>query len=146
MSFKMDQTLQNNLKLFSTKKGDFTRGVLKDLQTIFLKEIKRLAPRKTGDYANSWMAGTVTPTKATVETPQGELYDILEFKGRDPGLIEPFGDVLAFEWKGTDVFFKFVNHPGFPKIPHVKPALDKTMKEVPKVIRENLKKQFAMFR
>ena len=147
MSFKMDRTLQKEMKLFSSKKSAFTKGVLKDLQTIFLKEIKRLAPRDTGEYAQSWKAGEVTDTKATVETPQGELYDILEFEGRAPGRIDAVsGGVLAFEWRGMDAFFTFVDHPGFEKMPHVKPALKKTMQQVKKVIKENLKKQWRIFK
>ena len=147
MSFKIGQSLMNSVKELEQNKGAFTKGVLKDFQTDWLKEINKLAPRKSGDYAASWKAGAVTSTKATVETPQGELYKILEFTGRTAGRIDaPAGGVLAFKWKGIDVFFKFVNHPGFHKMPHVKPAMRRVMGRSDQIFRRNLKKHFKLFK
>jgi len=106
----------------------FVKDTLNDLADELLKEIKKNAPRDTGEYAGSWRKQPAKDNKITVETPEGDLYTILEFTGRDPGRIEPFGDVLAFNWRGEDVFFKFVMHPGFDEMPHVRPAMRKTIK------------------
>jgi len=148
MAFRME-TVDTIIKSLDElkNKDQFTKSVLKDLQEIFLKEIHKKAPRNTGKYSESWKAGTVTPKKATVETPEGELYEILEFTGRKPGRINAkAGGVLAFKWRNADVFFKFVNHPGFDEMPHVRPALRVTMKQTQTVINKNLKKHFKLFK
>lgn len=127
-------------------RDQFVKDTLNELADELLKEIKQKAPRDTGEYAGSWRKGSITGNKITVETPNGDLFTILEFTGRDPGRIDPFGDVLAFNWKGEDVFFRFVMHPGFDEMPHVRPAMRKTMKEANRIIIKNLKKNMRIFK
>ena len=124
--------------------GKFAKKVLKELQDIFIKEIRKKAPRNTGDYANSWKAGTVSDIKATIQTPKGKLFMILEFQGRKPGRIE--GDPLAFVVNGEEVFVTFVNHPGFKEIPHARPAMRVTIQQANQVIRKHMKSTFRLFR
>jgi len=127
-------------------KAQFVKDTLNDLADELLKEIKKTAPRDTGDYANSWKKMSPSGDKITVETPEGDLFTILEFTGRDPGRIEPFGDVLAFNWRGQDVFFKFVMHPGFNEMPHVRPGMRKTIRMGNQIIIKNLKKNMRIFK
>jgi len=127
-------------------KDKFTKDVINDLLNFFLREVKEKAPAKTGAYAQSWKKAKVTATKGQIETPEGELFIILEFQGRDAGRIDAKDNVLAFIWRNAEVFFKFVNHPGFEEMPHVRPALRKTKKEFPKIFKKNLKKHFRLFK
>ncbi len=127
-------------------KDQFVKDTLNDLADELVKEIQKTAPRDTGEYANSWKKMSPSGNKITVETPAGDLFTILEFTGRDPGRIEPFGEVLAFEWRGVDVFFRFVMHPGFDEMPHVRPAMRKTMKQANQIIFKNLKKNMRIFK
>jgi len=147
LSFKIQAFVPLNQAIDELKNPDkFKKALLTELQTIFLKKIKKNAPRKTGSYSQSWKAGEVTASKATVETPQGELYDILEFQGRTPGRIDASpGSVLAFVWNGADTFLAFVNNPGFEEMPHVRPALRETMKEYPQIFNKLFKKHFKLF-
>ena len=83
----------------------------------------------------------------TVETPQGELFEILEFQGRRPGRIEKkVAEVLHFLVSGQDVFVRFVDHPGFDEIPHVRPSMRKVIKDGNRIVFKNLKKNVPMFR
>ena len=148
MSFKMGSIEQIvvAVKELPRNKDAFTKDVINDMLDFFLREVKEKAPAKTGAYAGSWKKGKVTATKGQIETPQGELFDILEFQGRKPGRIDAKGNVLAFIWRNAEVFFKFVNHPGFKEMPHVRPALRKTMKQFPEIFKKNLKKHFKLFK
>jgi len=127
-------------------KRQFIKDTLKELQTLFLKNIKAGAPSDTGKYKGSWKLKKFTGNIARVETKMGELFEILEFQGRKPGRINAKDNVLAFPWKGEDVFFKFVMHPGFEEMPHVRPALRKTMKEANRIINKNLKSNMRIFK
>jgi len=127
-------------------RDQFVKDTLNELADELLKEIKKNAPRDTGEYAGSWMKESVKDNKIQVTTNEGDLFTILEFTGRDPGRIEPFGDVLAFNWRGEDVFFKFVMHPGFDEMPHVRPGMRKTIKMGNQIIIKNLKKNMRIFK
>jgi len=145
--FKMGSIVRIKVALDELPKNRdaFTKNVINDMLDFFLREVKAKAPAKTGAYAESWKKGEVTATKGQIETPQGELFDILEFQGRKPGRIDAKDNVLAFIWNNAEVFFKFVMHPGFEEMPHVRPALRKTMKEGNRIINKNLKKHFRFF-
>lgn len=148
MSFRM-VTIKEVVKAVGElprNKDKFTKDVINDMLDFFLREVKAKAPSKTGAYASSWKKGKVTTKKGQIETPEGELFIILEFQGRDAGRIDAKDNVLAFIWRNAKVFFKFVNHPGFEEMPHVRPALRKTKKEFPKIFKKNLKKHFRLFK
>jgi len=127
-------------------KDKFVKDTLNELADFLLSEIKKTAPRDTGEYAGSWIKESVKDNKIQVTTNEGDLFTILEFTGRDPGRIDPFGDVLAFNWRGEDVFFRFVMHPGFDEMPHVRPAMRKTIKGANAIIFKNLKKNMRIFK
>ena len=128
-------------------KDKFVKDTLQDFQELLLKFIDEKAPRKTGDYAKSWKKGKLRMNVTTVETPQGELFEILEFQGRRPGRIEKkVAEVLHFLVSGQDVFVRFVDHPGFDEIPHVRPSMRKVIKDGNRIVFKNLKKNVPMFR
>lgn len=146
-SFKMEERIKVAIDEVPKNKAQFINDTLKELVKLLMKNIREAAPRDTGDYARSWKLGPITGNKATVETPKGELFTILEFQGRRAGRIDKkTASVLAFKWRGQDVFFKFVMHPGFKEIPHVRPAIRKTMKEANRIIFKNLAKNMRIFK
>lgn len=131
---------------------DFLFNTMLDLQAFFLENVQRLAPKKTGEYARSWVKGPlklIESTKtisSTIITPEFLLYTMLEFQGRQPGEIlgKP---ILHFFWEktGQEMFLRKVMHPGFPPMPHVRPALDITLQNAPRIINENLQKNYRIF-
>ena len=128
-------------------KAQFIKDTLKELGDLLLKNIKQGAPSDSGDYARSWKVNAPQGNKVTLETPEGLLFDILEFQGRRAGRInKKTASVLAFKWRGQDAFFAFVDHPGFKEIPHVRPAIRKTMKEANRIIFKNLSKNMRIFK
>ena len=140
------QRIKTAINEIPNNKKQFIKDSLKELQALFLKETKKNAPSKTGKYKGSWKTKNFTGNIARIETKLGELFEILEFQGRKPGRIDAKDNVLAFEWRGQDVFFKFVMHPGFEEMPHVRPGLRKTMREGNRIIFKNLKKNMRIFK
>lgn len=126
----------------------FQQNTLRDLQRLLLTNIQSKAPKNTGNYANSWKLGSITGNKAIVETPNGKLFIILEFQGRRPGRITPrTKQVLRFEDEsGNEIFTMRVDHPGFPPIPHARPAMSETLQKAVSIIFENLKKTYPIFK
>lgn len=122
----------------------YQEAVLKDLQDIFIKNVEKKAPKKTGKYSKSWKAGPINGNKATIYTPFGMLYAMLEWTGRSPGRIS--GKLMVFEAEtGETVFTMKIDHPGFDPVPHVRPALKKTMAECSPVLFAHLDKLSRMF-
>ena len=106
-------------------------------------EIKRTAPRKTGEYAASWRKGPSSARRVEVRTTKPKLFEILEFVGSQPHVIRPVrAKALRFEQAGQVRFAKSVNHPGFPPIPHVRPALRKIERGFPRELRRVMRGQW----
>lgn len=147
-SFNMGsiQRIKTAINEIPNNKKQFIKDTLKELQELFLKETQKNAPSKTGKYKGSWKKKTFTGNIARIETKLGELFEILEFQGRKPGRITAKDTVLAFVWRGRDVFFPFVDHPGFEAMPHVRPALRKTMRDANRIIFKNLKRNMQIFK
>lgn len=121
------------------------QAVLEQAQTTLLKHIKRLAPRNTGSYADSWKKGTINEGSATIITDQGNLYILLEFTGADPWKRQrkPPEKPFVFTAKdGSTVFTFKINHPGFAKIPHAQPAMDLTLREMKTFLKDEIRKLF----
>jgi len=121
---------------------DTKQLILAKAQELLLENIRRLAPRNTGAYAESWKKGEITENTATIETNQGKLYIILEFKGAAAGLRTPnTKKVMVFQGNsGNTVFTMKVNWPGFYKIPHAGPAMKLTLKEISTFLKDELQK------
>ena len=103
-------------------------------------EIKRTAPKKSGKYANSWYAGTSNSRRVEARTKMPRMFDLLEFTGRSPGPIDPVrAKVLRFEQHGQIRFAAHVDHPGFPPIPHVRPALRRIERSYPRELKRAMR-------
>jgi len=82
------------------------------------------APKDTGRLANSYESNRIGLGKWEVGTDV-EYARPVEF-GSEPHLITPNGDYpLRFFWEkiGAEVALNYVNHPGTPAQPHLRPAL-----------------------
>ena len=74
-------------KYFKNIENNYTnikKTILEKSQKALLDNIQRLAPRNTGEYANSWKLGEITNESASIITPMGNLYILLEFTGAAP--------------------------------------------------------------
>lgn len=122
---------------------------------IICDDVKRLAPKKTGEYANSIKVSDTTVngntittkiyTDATVISSSGNEYNLgyLLETGTSPHLIEPVNSkVLHFQINGEDIFTKRVNHPGTIAQPHFIPALEMNKLVYKKKINEAIRRSF----
>lgn len=124
-----------NLKQKLTK--DAVSMALVQLGNEFIIQIQLNAPRKTGDYANSWNY-LVFPQSIRIKTAQGALAEILEF-GTSAHIIE--GNPIL-SWIGPDgnrLFAHFVNHPGTPAFPHIRPTIEYVNSKIPTVLKQVLR-------
>ena len=118
-------------------------------------DVKTLAPKKTGKYAESIKVGETEVHRNTIRTPiytdakvisssnkEYNLGYLLE-TGTSPHLIEPvFAKVLHFEINGEDIFARRVNHPGTIAQPHFKPALNSNKLFYKMKLVEAIKEEF----
>lgn len=104
---------------------------------IICDDVKKLAPKNTGKYAESIQVGdtkvnnkTITTeiyTDAKVISCSGAEYNLgyLLETGTSPHLIEPVNaKILHFKINGEDVFTKRVHHPGTIAQPHFSLGLE----------------------
>lgn len=105
---------------------------------IICEDAKRLAPKQTGEYANSIKVGETTYDGHKIRTEiytdaivtskrDGDVYNLgfLLETGTSPHLIVPIdAKVLHFVIDGKDIFTKIVYHPGTVAQPHFIPALN----------------------
>lgn len=105
---------------------------------VICDDVKTLAPKQTGKYAESIKVGdtefnnnvitTEIYTDATVSAKgNGNSYNLgyLLETGTSPHLIEPVdASVLHFQINGEDIFAKRVNHPGTVAQPHFSRGLE----------------------
>lgn len=130
---------------------DFLFNTMRDLQTFFLAAVFINAPKRSGNYATSWQIGPIKfipeskSISGTIVTDEGLLYIILEFQGRAPGKIEGNPILHFFAEDGTEVFTRSVDHPGFPPMPHVRPALEETLQNTQRIVNQNLRKNYEIF-
>jgi len=135
-------TLDSIIKFFDNFEQRFAtmkKNVLIKAQELLLMNIKRLAPRNTGTYADSWQNGEITDNSITIETDQGELYIILEFTGSHVPAQKRKPPEKPFVFKdkeGNTVFTFTIKAKGFDKIPHAKIALELTMEELGDIVKE----------
>ena len=129
MDFKEMEKELKSLKTIDTT--PFWKRESKD----FLNQFKQKVPKDTGKYRKSWEIKKANKKGFKLETKMGFLFDILEFQGSKPHIIEPVkASVLHWIDKetGQDRFAMRVRHPGFEKIPHAKPTLKKALPRIAK--------------
>jgi len=137
--------IQTYFKNIENKYDDVRNIILKKAQKSLLNNIQRLAPRNTGEYANSWKLGPITDEGASIITSMGKLFILLEFTGAQPQKRKrkPPEKPYVFKDKSGNTVFTFkVDWPGFAKIPHAQPALELTIQEITEIMEEELEKIF----
>lgn len=118
-------------------------------------DVRKLAPKDTGRYADSIKVGetTITPNKitteiytdATVISSSGKEYNLgyLLETGTSPHLIEPVNaKYLHFLIDGKDVYAKRVQHPGTVAQEHFYPALEANKRRYNEAIKEAVRRSF----
>lgn len=147
LSFKLDKVKKNMIKNLVEAQRETAEEIRKDVKT--------LAPKKTGKYSNSIKIDdtqieknkitTKIYTDSVVISSKGTHYNLgyLLETGTSPHLIEPvFAKVLHFQINGEDIFAKRVNHPGTVAQPHFKPALNMNKLVYKQKIGEALRRSF----
>lgn len=135
--------IEKYFKKIEDSYDDVKKAILEKAQKSLLNNIQRLAPRNTGEYANSWKLGPITNESASIITPMGKLFILLEFTGAAPQKRrrKPPEKPYVFKAKSGETVFTFkIDWPGFDKIPHAQPALLLTFKEIPEILKEELGK------
>ena len=124
----------------------FHKEYLDILGEVALTMIKQVAPKNTGEYANSWSIVERGEKHIVIDTSMPELFDYLEH-GTKPHIIKPVdADALLLPSFQYGKFFKRVNHPGTKPQPHigrVSIALNEIMKDT---MRSQMKKHSKLFR
>lgn len=148
MSFSIDMTRITGP--FGRLRGgvaDVVSKTLDDAADVLLEDIRKNAPKDSGRYAKSWKKGRKTENTIELVTPQGRLFIILEFEGRRPGRIDRIrAEALHFEVSGEEIFARHVDHPGFPPIPHVRPALNRLKPRIIDIFFANLTEAYPWLR
>ena len=122
---------------------------------VICTDVKTLAPKKTGRYAESIKVSetefdgkkinTMIYTDAKVISSQGKEYNLgyLLETGTSPHIIEPvFAKVLHFQINGEDIFTKRVHHPGTVAQPHFELAKNMNKLLYKKKIVDALRRSF----
>lgn len=137
--------VQQKFDNFESEYKAIKKIILEKMQDSLLINLKRLAPRNTGSYADSWEKGEITENTAKIVTEQGILFAILEFTGsRVPAQQrKPPQKPFVFKDKSGNTVFTFkIKAKGFDKIPHAEPAMKLTIKEIGTFMKEELSKIF----
>lgn len=134
---------------------DFIRKIIRDDQNVkteimlksanvFIQTIQFLAPRDTGEYASSWVVQKVDANSVTIGTPHGDLAIYLEY-GTAPHPIFP-KNKKALHWVdgSGDHFALYVRHPGFPAMPHIRPAMNVLQVRIPEIAKEVISKYYRL--
>ena len=151
-----------DLYKLSEKLDKFEKSLIRNLMEaqqetakIVCEDVKRLAPKDTGRYAESIKVGkteqignkikTEIYTDATVSTAKGKEYNLgfLLETGTSPHLIEPvMANVLHFKINGEDIFAKRVHHPGTVAQPHFRLGLQMNRLVYKQKINEAIRRSF----
>ncbi len=138
-------SLTVNIDKFLRKMGEsvevtkqFQQSVMLESAEEYLETIRRLAPKNTGRYADSWAIANISDDSVTIKSPLGQLGWFLEF-GTMPHFIYAKRKKYL-HWvdpkTGEDRFATFVWHPGFAAMPHIRPAKESVIVNLPNIIKD----------
>lgn len=122
---------------FNNKLVDNIVKANEETAKIICDDVKELAPKDTGKYAESIKVGETTINRNTISTEvytdmqvvskrDGDKYNLgfLLETGTSPHLIVPVdAQYLHFQIDGKDIFTKMVYHPGMVAQPHFSKGL-----------------------
>ena len=116
------------------------RAALEQMADAYIRGIKDNAPLETGEYSRSWKKAKVSAKRATIRSPMGFLYKILEFRGSRPHEVRA-RRAPALHWidpnTGHHRFALKVWHPGFKPRPHMRPMMRDLMHQSLKVMNHH---------
>ena len=129
--------LVEKIDKFSDKLVDNIIQAQQETAKIVCDDVKELAPKNTGEYAESIKVGETTVKRNKISTEiytdmqvvskrDGDKYNLgfLLETGTSPHLIVPVdAKVLHFQIDGKDIFTKMVYHPGMVAQPHFSTGL-----------------------
>ena len=141
---KTSDTLPQFLKKIISEDPNVKRDILLKTANEFLQTIRFLAPRDTGEYANSWVVQKVDSNSVTIGTPHGDLAIYLEY-GTAPHPIFP-KNKKALHWVdgSGDHFALYVRHPGFPAMPHIRPAMNVVEAKINDIVKEIVSRYYRV--
>ena len=141
---KTSDTLPQFLKKIISEDPNVKRDSLLKTANEFLQTIRFLAPRDTGEYANSWVVQKVDSNSVTIGTPHGDLAIYLEY-GTAPHPIFP-KNKKALHWVdgSGDHFALYVRHPGFPAMPHIRPAMNVVEAKINDIVKEIVSRYYRV--
>ena len=113
------------------------RAALNQMADGYIRGIRAQAPLETGEYSRSWKKAKVSAVRATIRSPMGFLYQILEFRGARPHELRA-RRAPALHWidpnTGAHRFALKVWHPGFKPRPHMRPLMHDLKQQAVRVI------------
>lgn len=142
---KVSDTLPSFVKKIINENQNFKTTFLVKLANEFLQSIRTLAPKRTGNYANSWVISKIGADYVEVATPKGKLALILEY-GSAPHPIFP-KKRKTLHWvneAGEDVFALYVRHPGTPRLAHIFPSVKWTETKIGSIAAELIKQYYKL--
>ena len=141
---KTSDTLPQFLKKIISEDPNVKRDILLKTANEFLQTIRFLAPRDTGEYANSWVVQKVDSNSVTIGTPHGDLAIYLEY-GTAPHPIFPKNKKALHWFDGSgDHFALYVRHPGFPAMPHIRPAMNVVEVKINDIVKEIVSRYYRV--
>ena len=136
----IEQYKQKLTKL-SKSKGNFEKEFLDTMGKMILTMIRQVAPRDTGDYANSWKIVRQTKNSIEIDTDKPDLWYWLEY-GTRQHKIEPIdAETLALPFG----FFDEVDHPGTRPQPHLNLVVDELNNILEGLMTSLIKKNVPVF-
>ena len=141
---KKSDTLPDTIKKIISNNDKMKQEIMLRLANEFLQTIRFLAPRDTGEYANSWVVQKVDSNSVTIGTPHGDLAIYLEY-GTAPHPIFPKKKKTLHWVDGSgDHFALYVRHPGFPAMPHIRPAMNVVEAKINDIVKEIVSRYYRV--
>lgn len=141
---KYGSDVKHNLNNYQQLQDVVIRDSLIEIANEFINTIQFLAPRDSGEYASSWAIQNIDSRSVRIGTPLEELAIYLEY-GTAPHPIVGHRKVLHWvDESGIDHFVFYVRHPGFPAMPHFRPAMNVIETKIPEILHKNIKKHFRL--
>lgn len=147
--FKDWDKLDISLNEFQLGNRAFVNDVLFQLANTLVTLIQRFAPKRTGNYARSWVIGGQAGNKIKVfSLANPRLFVMLEFSGSPPHEIRTRNrDALAFIDRGGNLrFAQVVLHPGFKARPHLRPAMMELNRRSKGIVYNAVSRHFSLLK
>ncbi len=117
--------------------------VLLEGAKVLIKDIKKKAPKDTGEYAESWVIQKVKAKSVIVGTSKNALWKWLEF-GTARHFIAP-SKKSALMWGNGKYFSRGHFVSGITAVPHTRPAMKKLPPKLYDIVQKKVKKHFKPF-